>query len=1675
MNVNQIASTLQNAVQNEQLSFNPATLQSLQDKAIAALKLDLVLNLLETEGLTFSKPSITTTSDSVAIVGDVALLGTTVSLEAVFQQLETGLRLNLSVKSLLACRVPGANWLTLQQGHLALQADATTVTGSISGAIQAGDSQIAMTLLVGQKDGEFVLEWTIAEISLAAIAQTFLDGAVLPPELPNLAFKDVEAVIKPKSRTFSFQATSAAPLNFPASGNGLSVSQTQISVARVAVDATNQIKCAIALTGNQPLKVAEELVLNHFQLDVKLAGRNWTVSGEVEADIFATAFMLDVDYRQMPVEKHFQLSLAANPAVSLITLDATGHLSVAKLVVDLLQSAATTSNKAAESAWSVAATGTIALTDVVDVNGTLTLAKQLDGTVSLIFHPDRALVNIKLPPNKTAAMDLSFGDVSMIRQASADPAIKADWRFEAAVDISFSGWHQSVLDHLPQTITTQFQADRKGVQLIANRVTNPFDFALPKIEVGDASVELGSASIDVTALLIQLGKEMEIAAQLGIGLPAKLNNLFGTNADGTAKVDFFNTFDPSDRDHTVVKAELKIGTAGIGVVPTSSIIRAISLTNEQGDPLKPGDIAWWWCDFKEFGAVKFKAPIFSYDTKSSSFAASGAFDTVRPLSLPMTLVKQLLVACKLQGAADAIPAGLPLKGVEIVDKQGNFKADELFKVLGSVGASLPEVKTAIATLEHQLDNLPDSFKQYLNIEVPQSFAFDIAVTPEGTVRFDASIIKDDDPPIKLLIPGMLGVVPVLNGIQLRKLSFGELAGGSLFLLQVDAILDQFDLVTLATSVSVPDAAAKVLPSTKTLHRRLVLNKLFMVIVYQTVIPIPIPVFYDEVGLEYLGLEGLELGAHAQFPMPTLNLVEAGKLLSNFKQFFSDRNFLLDPNTPPQEMNLKFSLRKNFLQLPPYLAPSTALLGDRVSGSEVNAYTSIAHLLNGMKTLSVNQLIQSMPFDQRANSTAIAFGPFSGSLGWFITTSDEFRQIVTNPPLKAPLKAQAYQRLGLTNDDQAAKMLLVVPLAPTGAGNEQGLVTFLHGTCAISNLASFETTFGLAASKTLGFNTGFRMVGKVSDAIEMGMNGQVMIPGQAGNLRAANDPAFQLTGQSYLTFLNQHIFQGDVQISDQRFNCQGSLNIYGIGGSVAMTIDRTSGAEIRGTLNPIDLKVFKLNQADVLLKIQPNQVPTLNAQAAVELLGLRNLTDITVNNAGFSFKTTGALFNAFAASLEASGGQLNNTTGFRVKATFQGGQADPALQNRFAQFQRQAAQLQQQSSDCQAKINALSHRPSSDPQVDAALRQQIAGFTQQLETANSALILLQSDSLAVLNPLKQRQIAVLNAQIARIQQQLGVVQGSLDQRTDSTVENATPIAQLRQEIQALNQQLVVANQNLAIAQQALNSAMLQTDLRQFLRMEAAKVVQQAVSEAQNKIAAQKKLVSDAQRTVDSWDKEIATQRNIVQAERNAATLKITMAGNDVGVEQGKIGDLNYRIGQKEQERNRLAEEQVCKWGVCVPNPESIKQAGELEGEIILLYGQVKTENVALTAAQGILKGLQDGEVKTPVDLDPRVSGLIASRTIANATLEGYKGGLELIKKGLGKVGVAIDFITQRGLDALLTVDTASFEMDLNTASGGIVNLLIGLTYQDKPTSLSIVFNFNDPLSSAKALGQELLSI
>ena len=1041
-----------------------------------------------------------------------------------------------------------------------------SVAGNLNGTITISGITIILT---GELGDNFSLSGKIPRLNLTEVVEDLLNGVSLPDEVPDVEFSDIDVSYTPASGAFSVNGVGTTEWD-PGIGNARISTRVSLSLTRTTVagangsPATSQTACSITVQGGGPIQLVDEFALRDFNLNFELVeGNSWSVSGGVGAELFGKPFDLSAGYSQSIGLKTLMLSATISSTTELVSLGDIGALDISALAIEISrqqdnQSSATKSEQevaqrsesgslianslTVNSAWNLSASGGIRVDNVFDFEGTLALFSQSDGSAGLRFNPNTASVTIPLSiPDQDVAIGLNFGDISVVRnsvgtgnQAASDTNRQsANWIFESSVQLVFNGLPSTATDILPDTVSTTFKAGNGSVSLTADRIVDGFEFHIPDIEIGSKRVALGTVLIDLSNLSILLGKNVELSVQIGLGLPEDLNNIFGVNEDGTPSLEFFRTYNPEDPANSTVKVELSVGTAGIRFNPVSSPIQAIRLVQEGGK-------SFWYCDLGEFGEIKLQVPQFSYNAGTGTFAASGGFETIRPLKLPLTPIKLLLEAAELQAAADVLPDGLPITDVKVVDDQGNFKVDELVSMLEAItDGQLPdEVGTILETIGSRLDRLPDSFKEYLNITVPDSFAFDIAVTPDGSVRLDARV-KEGDDPIRFLHP-RLEILPLapyprlfFYGIELRSIAFGPILGGNLFLLEVDARVDQFDMETLAASLFLPDDEDFPLPNSRAIQRRLILDKLFMVVVYQTVIPIPVPLFYDEVGIEYLGIEGVGLQTHVRFPQPKVNPAAFIQLFSSLKQFFADRNYLLDPETPPGGTNLIFSLDNNYLQLPEYLGGN--VLGQKADELVIDAYANVGQLLNALKTLSLNRMIQVLPVEKRLGSANTSFGFLSFDVDWLITTPDEFRQGV-------------YQRLSLS-DAQKDEFMQILPASPGAdsqsdeAKDEQGLVAFLRGNAEIQRIANFEAVFGLAASGSLGFSTGFRLTGTIANFLDMELAGRVAINASSGVQPTATEQIEVSTQNSLSHALSFDGKDDYVSIpNSDRLNFSGSIAI-----------------------------------------------------------------------------------------------------------------------------------------------------------------------------------------------------------------------------------------------------------------------------------------------------------------------------------------------------------------------------------------------------------------------------------------------------------------------------------------------------------------------------------------------------
>ena len=378
-----------------------------------------------------------------------------------------------------------------------------------------------------------------------------------------------------------------------------------------------------------------------------------------------------------------------------------------------------------------------------------------------------------------------------------------------------------------------------------------------------------------------------------------------------------------------------------------------------------------------------------------------------------------------------------------------------------------------------LNRFPDGFKQYLKLEVPEHLEFKFGFSPAGRISLGMLAPKK---PVRVLFPSVVQSyvpMPGLTGIEVRKFSVGTLLSGSLFYGEVDALIDQFDLPSLAVSLMLPRDESFPLPTSNQLQRRIILDDVFCVIPVSQGLPVPLPIFYDELGFEYLGVEGLGLQAHVAFPKPNLDGAAAVAVFQAFSRFFNDRKALLDPSTPPGSVDLAFAFHDEFLQSPEYLGGG--LLGTKGKTVKVGSWKYIAALLNFGKTFSINDCIGSIPLDNRVGSAEYRFAFLKFNADWLLTTPAEFRK-------------GAFQRLNLSESDREDFMTVLPSVASTPTqgqkGNEEGLVAFVRGEADLAFMR-MEAAFGLAASGAMGFNTGFKLGGAFG-VTELELSGAIMV-------------------------------------------------------------------------------------------------------------------------------------------------------------------------------------------------------------------------------------------------------------------------------------------------------------------------------------------------------------------------------------------------------------------------------------------------------------------------------------------------------------------------------------------------------------------------------------------------------
>lgn len=616
----------------------------------------------------------------------------------------------------------------------------------------------------------------------------------------------------------------------------------------------------------------------------------------------------------------------------------------------------------------------------------------------------------------------------------------------------------------------------------------------------------------------------------GVGLPSLLNNIFGTDADGKPRVKVFKVYDPSTGSG-IAGAFFKIGiktkpSVGFGV--KGSFIEGLDIDEEGTWNVELGRDG-------EYGAFTIEVPLLNFS--GNSFGVEGGYSITKNPAIPLAPLKGFLEQIGLGAVNPSLPdkVPVPLDGIGFIEKDEHDPENrstwklQVQKLVDFLRAALPKGVDLPPQVEESLKavaefigtKLPASLLDYLDLKVPKSLTFELDISLEGSVSF--GVKADPLSPLRLLFINPSMPLPLLQGVTLREVSFGPVVGGKLFLLTLDADFEQYDLVTLAASVGLQFAK---LPVAKNFHRRLKVEDLYLYFVWQSGVPIPIPLFYEHLGIEVMGLEGVQLRAEASFPVPDLGVINFVQATTNLYKFVTDPKARLPEDTPPKLLP-RFALSNCYVKLPEYLGKDNTI-GAEGKFFEIDANVLVARFFNAIKFMDPGELIEIIPIKYRAVKAGSAlrvegFGPIRAEVLWVLSTPSEF------------VKPEAYRLIGLDSEKAARGMLGVAPGGITP--DTKGLVTFLKGHWQAPGNNRFDIDFGLVAIDAYRFQLGLDTSGELGGVLRSRFRGAALIDPKAS-------PPLQLAGQAECHVGALKVFHGSTTMGagTDRFVLNGDFGV-----------------------------------------------------------------------------------------------------------------------------------------------------------------------------------------------------------------------------------------------------------------------------------------------------------------------------------------------------------------------------------------------------------------------------------------------------------------------------------------------------------------------------------------------------
>jgi len=1033
--------------------------------------LDLSVRLLPDSSIKVSEVAALLSLEALPdALADIRILQLVLDLQATSKEASLQLTLGTPWRARL-----GTADFEVRQIALAAARQSGITSGSISGTLALAGVAIELGAAAATGQGwtfSGQLSDTASPPQLSRLVADLLPGTTLPPEIPDVTMKELRVSFSPSTGAVDISAKAAS--SFKLGQLALDVNQLDFSFKRT--NRATPITCALDFSGSG--QISDELKFDSFNLkfDYDGAANTFKLLGGVSAVLFGQGMALSASLsvengtRKLSVKSGFAPPLRLGSADKVGSAAAGVELDNAEFKISMQAQSATT--------WSLSADGSLYAAGVIRVE---------KGNVTILRGDESGLI---FTAPKNSEVEIPFGDATGPRMFLGLSSIKllhasGGWSLDTRVTCGLRGLPLRLDRVLGNTVKADLSVTSGSLQLTLKDPFSPISFQIPK--AGDR--ELGRIWFKLAAITATLSKTPSLTLELQLGLPKRLDFLLGTDANDPSQPiiqEFFatvadtGTADPPLPGEPWVRFQIGIDTNGFTGTLLSSPIQKIKLDTPK-DPRDPNKtISQFTVNLDQYGELTLVVPTLSGRLNSGSFAASGSVEISKPLQLPTSQLKKLLTHAGLTKLADSLPNAIPLTELNLLDSDGKLNTNAIATFLKGIIDPVPQsVLDSLDKLRELSARLPERFRSFLYFRLPNRLDYDIAVDPSGTVKFKLQTAPDS--PLRLLVPTLgPGGIPMLVGIELRSLSFGPVLGGALLLLQADVSLDVFDIITLAVAASGVTEGIQGLPPTETLVRQIVARELFAIICPE--FPVPVPLFYDELSFTYLGIEGAEMKTVWKCPMPSLDLGEVVKVIDSLVKYFTKKEYYLDPEHPPEKLNLTFTSGPHYFALPSYLGGK--MLGDRSKVWKFDAYRTLAKLLNGIKRPSISDIVESMPYDLRLGDSSLNLGPLGFGVEWAAASLRETLGENRDPHLQFALNTA--MSLAPWQDEDLPRL-----------ADSEGVILALKGQCGIQYLAGLAGEFALCQyqidTRRPEFHTRFRVTGDlIGGALSAELTGELHV-------------------------------------------------------------------------------------------------------------------------------------------------------------------------------------------------------------------------------------------------------------------------------------------------------------------------------------------------------------------------------------------------------------------------------------------------------------------------------------------------------------------------------------------------------------------------------------------------------